>query len=64
MKKSLIIILNKIAYKIGKLLKKGSSKPGQLALKLDKEILSKISLPEDIIVVTGSNGKTSTTELI
>lgn len=64
MNKSLIIILNKIIYKIGKLLKKGSSKPGQIALKLDKDILSKVTLPEDIIVVTGSNGKTSTTELI
>ncbi len=64
MNKSLIIILNKLMYKIGKILKKGSSKPGQVALKLDKEILSKVNLPEDIIVVTGSNGKTSTTELI
>ena len=64
MKKSLIIALNKLMYKIGKILKKGSSKPGQVALKLDKDILSKITLPEDIIVVTGSNGKTSTTELI
>lgn len=64
MNKSLIIVLNKFLYKIGKILKKGSSKPGQVALKLDKDILSKITLPEDIIVVTGSNGKTSTTELI
>lgn len=64
MDKSLIIIINKIIYKIGKILKKGSSKPGQIALRLDKDILSKITLPEDIIVVTGSNGKTSTTELI
>ena len=64
MNKSLIIVLNKLMYKIGKILKKGSSKPGQVALKLDKDILSKVNLPEDIIVVTGSNGKTSTTELI
>lgn len=64
MKKSFIIALNKIIYMIGKLLKKGSSKPGQIALKLDKDILSKLVLPEDIIVVTGSNGKTSATELI
>lgn len=64
MHKALIITLNKILYKVGKLLKKGSSKPGQIALKLDRDILSKVSLPEDIIVVTGSNGKTSTTELI
>jgi len=64
MHKSGIIILNKLIYKIGKLLKKGSSKPGQIALKFDKDILSKITLPEEVIVVTGSNGKTSTTELI
>ncbi len=31
---------------------------------LDKNILKKISLPDDIIVVTGSNGKTSTVEMI
>lgn len=64
MHKAFIITLNKILYKVGKLLKKGSSKPGQIALKLDRDILSKVSLPEDVIVVTGSNGKTSTTELI
>ncbi|MBO5179974.1 MAG: DUF1727 domain-containing protein [Clostridia bacterium] len=38
--------------------------PGQIALKFDKNILQKIKLPEDIVVVTGSNGKTSTTEMI
>lgn len=64
MHKAFIIIINKILYKIGKIFKKGSSKPGQVALKLDKNILSKIKLPNDVIVVTGSNGKTSTTELI
>ena len=64
MKKTFIIILAKILYFIGKLIGKGSSMPGQIALKLDKNILKKIELPEDIIVVTGSNGKTSTTELI
>ncbi len=64
MKTAFVILCNKILYQIGKLLKKGSSKPGQVALKLDKNILSKVHLPEDIIVVTGSNGKTSTTEII
>lgn len=37
---------------------------GKIALKLDKNILKKVSLPDDIIVVTGSNGKTSTVEMI
>lgn len=62
--KSLIILINKIIYIIGKCVKKGSSLPGKIALKLDRNILSKIQLPENIIMVTGSNGKTSTTEMI
>lgn len=62
--KSIIILVNKILYFIGKCLKRGSSLPGKVALKLDKNILSKIQLPEDVIIVTGSNGKTSTTEMI
>ena len=64
MNKSIVIFVNKVLYKIGKLLKKGSSKPGQIALKLSPNILSQIKFPENVIVVTGSNGKTSTTELI
>lgn len=62
--KSLIILMNKIIYCVGKIMKKGSSLPGKIALRLDKNILSKIKLPENIIMVTGSNGKTSTTEMI
>lgn len=62
--KSLIILISKILYMIGKLIGKGSSMPGKIALKLDKNILKKIALPDDIVVVTGSNGKTSTVEMI
>lgn len=62
--KSLIILINKIIYIIGKCVKRGSSLPGKIALKLDKNILNKVKLPDNIIMVTGSNGKTSTTELI
>ncbi len=64
MKKAIIILINKIIYKIGKLVRKGSSLPGRISLKLDKDIFKKIILPNKIIVVTGSNGKTSTTEMI
>ncbi|MEG2310539.1 MAG: Mur ligase family protein, partial [Clostridia bacterium] len=64
MKRFFVILICKIIYRIGKLFKKGSSIPGQIALKLDKDILSKITFPKDIIAVTGSNGKTSTVELI
>ena len=62
--KSIIILLNKLLYLIGKLIGKGSSLPGKIALKLDKNILKKLILPDNIIVVTGSNGKTSTVEMI
>lgn len=62
--KSIVILISKLLYKIGKLIGKGSSMPGKIALKLDKNILKKIALPDDIIMVTGSNGKTSTVEMI
>ncbi len=62
--KSIVILINKIIYFIGKCVKKGSSLPGKISLKIMPNILTKIKLPEDIIVVTGSNGKTSTTEMI
>lgn len=54
----------KILKLIGKMVGKGSSLPGKFALKIDRDILSKIQLPENIIAVTGSNGKTSTVEMI
>ena len=62
--KVFVILVAKFIYFIGKLVHRGSSLPGQIALKLDKNILSKLKLPEEIIMVTGSNGKTSTAEMI
>lgn len=59
-----VILVCKIMAFIGRLVGKGSSLPGKIALKLDKNILKKIKLPEYIIAVTGSNGKTSTVEMI
>lgn len=38
--------------------------PGRIALKLYPNVLNKIELPKYIIAVTGSNGKTSTVEMI
>ena len=58
------ILVCKLLRFAGKLLGKGSSLPGQVALKLCPDILSRISLPDYIIAVTGSNGKTSTVEMI
>jgi len=47
-----------------KLLGRGSSLPGALTLKFFPNILNDITPPKRIIAVTGSNGKTSTVELI
>ena len=53
--KTLAILVNKAVRIVGKLVGKGSSMPGQIALKVDPNILSKIKLPKYVIAVTGSN---------
>ena len=58
------ILACKLAYFLGHLIGHGSSLPGEIALKMYPDILSKIKLPEYVIAVTGSNGKTSTVEMI
>jgi UDP-N-acetylmuramyl tripeptide synthase len=62
--KTIAILICKIAKKLAQKLGRGSSFPGKVALKLCPDILSRVSLPENIIAVTGSNGKTSTVEMI
>ena len=64
MKKFFTILVCKMLRFVGKLVGKGSSLPGQVALKMCPDILSRVELPEYIIAVTGSNGKTSTVEMI
>lgn len=64
MKKFFTILLCKALRFFGKLIGKGSSMPGKIALKFCPDILKKIQLPKYIIAVTGSNGKTSTVEMI
>ena len=58
------IIVCKLLRFIGKLAGKGSSLPGQYALKICPDALGRVKLPPCIIAVTGSNGKTSTVEMI
>ena len=64
MKLKLAIILGKLANRISKILgKNGTVIGGKVALKIDKNLLTKIKYPEYVIGVTGSTGKTSLTEL-
>ena len=64
MRKFLAILVCKLGYAIGRRMGKGSSLPGKVALKICPDILSRVQLPPHIIAVTGSNGKTSTVEMI
>ena len=60
----LAVILCKLLRFVGGLIGKGSSLPGQFALKVCPDVLGRVKLPAHIIAVTGSNGKTSTVEMI
>ena len=64
MRLMLAILLCKALRVVGKLLGKGSSLPGQVALNLGPGPRGRVALPRHIVAVTGSNGKTSTVEMI
>lgn len=64
MRKLLAILACKLAAAVGRLIGRGSSLPGSVALKLCPDILGRIRYPKTVLAVTGSNGKTSTTEMI
>ncbi|MDR2832557.1 MAG: Mur ligase family protein [Streptococcaceae bacterium] len=51
-------------YILKNFFKRGSSYPGNLALKFDPHILDTLAKDYEVIVVTGTNGKTLTTSLI
>lgn len=62
--KNIAILLNKILSFLLNLIHRGGSLPGQMALKIDRNVLSELDIKCPIIVVTGTNGKTSTSNLI
>lgn len=64
MRKLLAILICRFVRLVGRIVGKGSSLPGKYALKICPDILSRIQLPKAVVAVTGSNGKTSTVEMI
>lgn len=42
----------------------GGSLPGQVGLMMDKDFIGRFRMPENVILVTGTNGKTTTSNLI
>lgn len=64
-KSILSIVFSKITIKLSRLFFKGGSNfPGKVALKFDKNILSIVAQNYKVILVTGTNGKTTTTSMI
>jgi UDP-N-acetylmuramyl tripeptide synthase len=68
MKKTIAITSAKLLKAASKLKKTGATAaPGYLAEKIDPNLLAKLgklNFPEGVIVVTGTNGKTTTTKII
>lgn len=64
MNKMLSILACKSSSFILEKMHRGGSLPGTIALKLDSNILKQIQTNAKIIVVTGTNGKTSTANMI
>ena len=63
--KTLVIIGSKCASKLSKLIGYGGSTiGGRIALKLHKNILKKMKYPKYVVGITGSSGKSSSTELM
>lgn len=64
-KSILSILAAKVTTFISKTLFKGGSNfPGSIALKIDKYILKEVTKGYKVILVTGTNGKTTTTSMI
>ncbi|WP_373756442.1 lipid II isoglutaminyl synthase subunit MurT [Streptococcus ferus] len=62
-KSTLGIIAGRTAHFFLSKLGRGSTLPGKIALKFDKDILNTLAKDYEIVVVTGTNGKTLTTAL-
>lgn len=57
------VLAGKSSHFLLSLLGRGSTLPGKIALKFDKTILENLAADYEIVVVTGTNGKTLTTAL-
>ena len=61
----LSILASKTIMKLSKVLFKGGTNfPGKIAIKLDPDILKTIANNYEVILITGTNGKTTTTSMI
>ena len=64
-KKTAAIAVCKSSYKVMRALgRTARALPGKLALKIDGNIIQELSVGHDTIVITGTNGKTTTTHMV
>ncbi|MGM9912157.1 MurT ligase domain-containing protein [Floccifex sp.] len=61
---TLAILAAKVSSLLLKCIGRGGSLPGSIALKFDNNILNKLEFTGPVILVTGTNGKTSTANMI
>ena len=59
----LAVIIGKISKFLLKLIHRGGSLPGEIVLRINKDFLKCLKYPKDIILVTGTNGKSTVTNL-
>ena len=62
--KTLSILSTKLSSKCLQLIGRGGSMPGSIGLKIDSNILSQLKVDGPVILVTGTNGKTSTANMV
>ena len=60
LKLAIVKLASFVLHKLGR----GGSFPGQLALKMDPDFIARFHMPEIVILVTGTNGKTTTQNLL
>ncbi len=59
-----VYFIKVLIFILSDIIKRGTSLPGKIANKLSKNILSFVSKDYEVVFVTGTNGKTTTTALI
>ena len=62
--KFISIVIGKMLIMIGRILHKGSSLPGEIALKINKKLFKTFKLPKMVVAVTGSSGKGSISSML
>ena len=59
------LIVGKVSiFLLDKIFKRGTNLPGEIMLKICPDALSRFTMPETTVCVTGTNGKTGTSNLL